>query len=472
MGPDAVLLRVPSRGGTARAHRAGSDSVLWESRAAVPAAEQLLGFDDFLGLVLARDPRGRVLSINLRLGTLDTLGSERLGAQAVSEGSSVYGLDAQGKLLRLTPSATWTWSGSGGTTALLPNPDGSLVVLGGSATRTTVRRLIPPDSRTLDSAEVPPVRLAARTAAGDRLWMVTDSGLIALRTRELARVLRLPLRDSIVALEPTPSGDRVFLATADDGIRVVDRYAEDFDGQIDLPAPATALRIDPDGRYLLARARGSDSVFVISIGTMRVVNTVVTEWRDDLPLVTPEGNVLVARSAAAVLLDAETGRERMQYAGGASDRWALIRWNGFRPRAAGLDRPVEFEEFAADSARADSALAALIAARYGDLSGLTRAAPLPQEEAPPAAEPASDPATTRGERGTWTVSFATLLDENRARQLAETIIVDGRRARVVSGDRDGVPVWRVLLGPFNTRQDAERAGMTSRLSYWVFEGVP
>jgi hypothetical protein len=33
-------------------------------------------------------------------------------------------------------------------------------------------------------------------------------------------------------------------------------------------------------------------------------------------------------------------------------------------------------------------------------------------------------------------------------------------------------VWRVLLGPFDTRQAAERAGITSRLSYWVFEGAP
>lgn len=468
MGLDAVLIRVPTGGGVVRAHRADSDSLLWTSRTAGPALEEIVGFDDFLGLVMARDPRGRVIAINLRLGTLDTLGAERVGGIVVSEGSAVYGLDASGRVVRLTPSATWNWSVPGGVTSLIPAPDGSLLILAGSASRSTLRRVIPPEARVLDSAEVPAVRLAARTQAGDRLWFVTDSGLFSLHGRQLTRVLRLALRDSVVALAPTPSGDRIFLALADDGVRVVDRYAEKFTDAVDLPTPATALRMDPDGRYLLARARTGDSLYVISIGTNRVVNTIAAEWRADLPLVTPAGNVLVARGASAVLVDAETGRERLHYATGGTDRWALLRWNGFRPRAAGLDRPVEFEEFAADSARADSALAALIAARYGDLSGLTRAAPLEPEERAPE-EPDARPAVGRG---TWTVSFATLLDQTRADELARTIEVDGRRARVVPGDRDGVPVFRVLLGPFNSRQEAERAGMASRLSYWVFEGVP
>ncbi len=307
--------------------------------------------------------------------------------------------------------------------------------------------------------------------AGDRLWLVSGRELRALRARELTQVLDLTLRDSVVALEPTPSGDRLFLAGVTDGLRIVDRYAEDFVGMVELPTPATALRMDPDGRYLLARAKGADSVYVISIGTARVVNTLAAPWRDDLPLVTPEGHVLVLRGDAAVLVDAESGRERLRYPNGAADRWMLLRWNGFRPRAAGLDRPVEFEEYAADSAKADSALAALIAARYGDLSGITRAAPS-EPSAASATEEEEAPAGADAGRGTWTVSFATLLDETRARQLAETIIVDGRTARVVPGDRDGVPVWRVLLGPYDSRQDAERAGMRSRLSYWVFEGVP
>jgi hypothetical protein len=277
----------------------------------------------------------------------------------------------------------------------------------------------------------------------------------------------------VVALTTTPSGDRVFLASGQPSLQVVDRYTERLRDDIKLPSPAAALRMDPDGRYLLVRARGVDSIYVVSIGTSRVVNTVASEWRHDLPLVTPDGRLLLARGDDAVVVDSESGRERLRYLNGGTDVWSLVRWNGFRPRAAGLDRPVEFEEFAADSAAADSALAALLAARYGDISGIARAAPLPPTQG---YEPARQPEPPRRDvapaRGTWTVSFATLLDENRARAMADSIGFGGRRARVVLGNRDGVTVWRVLLGPFDTRPEAERAGMASRLSYWVFEGAP
>lgn len=470
-GLDAVLLRLPAGGGVARAHRAGSDSVLWQSRDRVPTIAATLSFDDFLGVVLAQDRSGRVVAVDLRLGTVETLGEERLQGDVVAEGSAVFSLDSEGRVLRLTPVATWNWPAPGGASVLIPSPDGSLMLLATRGGSTTVRRVIPPETRVIDSTTIPGVRLAARTPVGDRVWFVTDSGLVSLANRDLSRALALPLSDSVIALEPTPSGDRVFLSTARGRLRIIDRYAEEERGTIALPTQGVALRMDPDGRYLLVRATGADSIYVVSLGTARVVNTIAAPWRDDLPLVTPEGNILVAQGDDALLVDAESGRERLRYTGGASDIWSLVRWNGFRPRAAGLDRPVEFEEFAADSAAADSALAALVAARYGDLGGVARSTPLPVQPRP-AETGGTDPRRAPSMSGTWTVSFATLLSETRARAMADSIVVNGRHARVVGGTRDGVPVYRVLLGPFESREAAERAGMSSRLSYWVFEGAP
>src|ERR1019366_8488835 len=43
-----------------------------------------------------------------------------------------------------------------------------------------------------------------------------------------------------------------------------------------------------------------------------------------------------------VIVDAESHRERTRFLAGATDMWTLIRWNGFRPRARGLDVPVSF----------------------------------------------------------------------------------------------------------------------------------
>jgi cell division septation protein DedD len=72
----------------------------------------------------------------------------------------------------------------------------------------------------------------------------------------------------------------------------------------------------------------------------------------------------------------------------------------------------------------------------------------------------------------WTLSFATLIDQDRARMMAREISVEGRTARVLVGDRDGAPIFRVLLGPYDSREAAERAGMLSGRAYWVFEGTP
>jgi cell division septation protein DedD len=72
----------------------------------------------------------------------------------------------------------------------------------------------------------------------------------------------------------------------------------------------------------------------------------------------------------------------------------------------------------------------------------------------------------------WTVSFAALLSEERARDLAQQIRVDGQVARVVVSTTDGVRIYRVVLGPYADKAEAERVGRASRRSYWVFEGVP
>jgi len=476
VGPDAILLRVPRGGGELRAYRSGRDSVLWQSAGRAPATTALLGFDDFLGLLIGRDKSEHAYSVDLRLGSVETLGSATFPGAVQAEGAAVFGLDAQGRILRVTPVATWSWKPGGTTDRLIPNPDGSLVILSDSPQRSRLMRIIPPEDHVTDSASLPSVHFAVRTPVGDRIWFVTDSGLISLRSDDLTRAMTIRLRDPVTVAEPTPSGDRLYIATTRSSIRIVDRFTEEVHGRIDLPSPATALRMDPDGHYLLVRTEAKDSVIVVSVGTERVVGTLAGSWREDLPLVTPDGRVLLARGADVVHVDAETGRERVRYTGGADDLWQLVRWNGFRPRAAGLDKPVEFDDYAADSAAAERALAAMMASRYGDPSSVVK---VPSETDPRPALPEAVP----GRAGTpdspdpvasetWTVSFATLLAEDRATEMAERIRVDGRTARVVTGSRDGIPIWRVVLGPFDTRDAAERAGMSSRLPYWVFEGVP
>ena len=145
-------------------------------------------------------------------------------------------------------------------------------------------------------------------------------------------------------------------------------------------------------------------------------------------------------------------------------------WNGFRPRAQGIDQPVQFAWRSQDS---------LMAQALGDTGRIAFIGQTAAESARVAAaaqRPAVPPDTVRTPppptRTSWTVSFAVVLTEERARALASEIVVEGERAHVVPGRSGDTPVFRVVLGPFPTRSDAERVGRASGRQYWVYDGVP
>ena len=70
------------------------------------------------------------------------------------------------------------------------------------------------------------------------------------------------------------------------------------------------------------------------------------------------------------------------------------------------------------------------------------------------------------------MSFAVLLNDAKARELAAKIVVDGKPARVVTGVNEGTAVYRVVLGPYTTRDEAERVGRASGQTYYVYAGTP
>jgi cell division septation protein DedD len=462
-GPDAVLVRIPTEGGTARAYRWGRDSVIWTSSQPVPALRSLLAFDSEQGSVTYVDAKGVPGRVELRLGSVTSAASVAMTTIASADGWAIFGVNPKREVQRLTPSGNWSYASALTPRLLLPQPDGSLVLLNDQGDRSTLRRMHPPEARITDTASVPKVAFVVPTAIGDRIYFATDSGLAGVRVRDLTRTKTIELRGPAVDAVPTPSGDRVFVATAgDDRIQVIDRYEERITGNIDVGTVPGALRMDPDGRYLLVKFGDVDSVAVVSVAESRVVRVLHTAWRDDLPLVAPDGAILTLEGADAVDIDPSSGRVRRRYAGGATDRWTLIRWNGFRPRAKGLDRPVEFDIDPADTLAitgADSVLPPVV--ERVNPSALQASPLLPPPEPAPRAGPVR-----------WTLSFAALLDEQKAKDLAQTIKLGDRAVRVAAGTRDRVTIWRVIAGPYSSRDEAERAGRRTGLPFWVYEDTP
>jgi hypothetical protein len=475
-GPDAVLLRLAAGGGTARAYKWGSDSLLWTSPQRVPALTSTLGFDDAQGSLAYVDARGVPGRLDMRVGSASAAATTALTGLTSADGWAIYGLTPKHEVSRLTPSGTWTFMPEEQPRGLIPLPDGSLVLLSDKGNRHELRRLHPPEPRVIETTSVPHADLLVRTDLGDRLYFIGDSGLAGVRTRDLARTRTVWLPAQALDAVATPSGDRIFVALkGKKALTVVDRFTEEIDGTVDIGGTATALRMDPDGRYLLARNATGDSVRIVAIGTARSIGTVRSKWRADLPVLGPDGGLAVLQDNDVVIIDAESHRERTRFLGGANDMWTLVRWNGFRPRAKGLDVPVSFDSdsdsTATGAASADSARAVQDAAA---LAAAANATVRPPEPAPKAPEPQAPPhpIAPTPKRGVFTLSFAALLSEDRAKTLAASISVDGHPVRVVPGISDKTPVYRVVYGPFDTKEDADRAGKRTGLPYWVYEGAP
>jgi hypothetical protein len=291
------------------------------------------------------------------------------------------------------------------------------------------------------------------------LYFAVEHNLVGVRTRDLQPLNVIELDGRPRALVATPSADRLFaLSDSSHQVDVIDRYREKVSEHIDLPGLAEELRIDPLGRYLLVRAAGGDSVWVVAIGTDKLRGTVRSAWREDLPFVAPDGAIALASGADVVFVDGETLHEKRRIAQGASDYWYGFAWTGFRPRASSLDQPVRFP--GADSV--DSAARTAASAESTAATAPPPPAPAPHDSAPAATLPAKG----------WMVSFFALLDEQKARDLAQTIKVHNENARVLAYTRDGQTIYRVVLGPYATKDDADRVGRDSRQSYWVYEATP
>jgi len=449
-GPQPLVLRMPRSGGPPRVFTYPRvDSLVWASVDPAPMPAEILAFNDHAGTVAYVDTRGRPVMLELRLGTMAIASTRRLTGLASADGRSIFGIASDGSVVRMTAVGDWTWKPPQPARTLFPQPDGSMLVTVGSGANTRLLKINPPDTRILGEIPFPAEARTVRSQLGDRLYVATDSGLVVLRTRTMDWAPPVPFEEPIARMESTPSGDRIFVLTeARDRIAVVDRYREAVTSRFALPGKAADMRIDPFGRYLLARAAEGDSIWVVAIGTQRLMGGVRGTWRADLPFVGYDGSLVTASGADVLVYDGETLRQTHRVRGGASEFWFPFSWNGFRPRAASLDEPVRFDSLIVHSDSADTTAGT-------DTAVASEADPV--EAAP---------------QGGFVVSFAAFLGADRARELAARIRVNGQSARIVSSLRGGATIYRVILGPYPSRDDAEAAGRASGQSYWVYEGVP
>ena len=477
-GPDPILVRLPRAGGTVRAYLYPRlDSVVWTGH--TTSVDRVLGFDPEGGALAIVDAKGEPGRVDFRLGESAIATKAKLASLVAPTGTDIYGVDPKGAIVRLTRGSDWAFAPPFPARAAFPQSDGGLVVAAQHGSETVLWLMRPPDTKLRDTVALPITMRAVHAQVGDRVYFATDTALVGVRGRDLSEVPAIRVHGRIVALAPTPSGDRIYVATAgDSSLAVVDRYTDKVASTIQLPGEISALRMDGLGRYVLVRPVRGDSAWVIAVATNHVVGSVRTKWTEDLPATAPDGAIALNTGRDVIFVDGETLQAVRTVAGGASDFWYFTFWNGFRARAAGVDQPVTFAT--ADTTKRDSAVAAAdsatrVAGDSAPKSQQTASAPAVQPPMPPRALPATPvtpPAPTASASAPFTVSFAALLNESKAHTLADSIDVAGARARVVPSERAGTTIYRVVLGPYPNRAAAEQIGRDSKRSYWVFPGQP
>ena len=408
--PSVSVLRIPREGGVARLYRVPAlDSAAWKPADPLPAIERPIGADPEQGLVFVLDRKNNVVALDLDTRRVRTY-LENIRYATLGPDGALYAVDtgsAVTQLVRRTP-VRFRSKLQGKPTQLQGTMDGALVArLGGDR----------PELEYLGSDQAPsstplPKGQVAATFLGDLVAVAADSAVVLYVPQRKSEPRSIPISGDARAVLFSPSGHRLYVARAAAPLLVLDRLDGAKLHEIELPGPARELRGDMYGRWLLVRPEQGDSVWVIDVGTGKYVGSTVARWSDDLPAVAPPQTLLVRRGADLAGLDlSATGFTEMgRIKGGAADFWLPLAW-----------QPAHETElpFASDSA--------LAAADTGP------------------ARPTVYLQVSSSQNPTW------------ANELSAKLSAAGLPASVLTPRRSAEP-YRVVLGPYATREQAEATG--------------
>ena len=414
-----VAIRLPAKGGVPQLYKlprlTAVDGVL---RGRLPAVERVVGLDPESEFLFVTTAKHELLGLDLGSGRVDTVGTNVRQA-ALGPDGTLYAVDSSRHVISLSRRTRFAWPQA--LTALPRDLFG--------ATDQHLVGVIPQDKLLVAAADQPPtVRTiaaggdVAATRWGDLVAVASDSGVTLydpLGRRDPAFV---KLADAPRALAFSPSGHRIYVARRNvPGLAVVDRYErKELDG-VALPGTVATLRLDPLGRWLLARPAIGDSAWLVDLPIKRHTGIVPTQWHADLPAISPDGMLIYRRGKDVVSARPDSLSDVGKVTNGAADLWVLTSW---LPRGV-VASPVS-------TASADSG------------------------------------AGGTGAEGPLYVQVSTSQNPEWSGHLADDLTRAGLAARVLPPQHpdDG---YRVVLGPYATREQAEVIGRRLGRPFWIYQ---
>ncbi|MYA32844.1 MAG: SPOR domain-containing protein [Gemmatimonadales bacterium] len=265
------------------------------------------------------------------------------------------------------------------------------------------------------------------------------------------------------ALAISPSQHRVFAASPDrPGFTVIDRYDWREVGSSRVEAPLETLRPGMTGDRLVAW--DGSKAWSARAGEAGL-NAVPGEWRADLPLALPGGAVLVSTESGLGLLRPDGDVTAVE---GPPDAWWLpFRWGRRLPVASAAVVPEDTLEDAEEAldALADSVppgrIGLLTVGRTSNRSPQILGDPVPGD--PLQELPAGYYAVAQSSRQLGTLG-----------QRRELLDGPGYSTHVLRRMDAAGDIWyRLLVGPYETRPEAERASLELRrergIDAWIHE---
>ncbi|PYP37292.1 MAG: hypothetical protein DMD48_11370 [Gemmatimonadetes bacterium] len=415
-----MAIRLLAKGGTPQLYRlprlTAVDGVL---RGKLPPVERVVGLDPESEFLFVTTAKHELLAVDLGSGRVDTV-AVAIAQAALGPDGTLYAVDTLRHVISLSRRTRFTW----------PQPLTALPRDLFGATDQHLVGVIPQDRLLIAAADQPPtVRPIAAggdvTASrwGDLVAVASDSGVTfydPLGRRDPAFV---KLADAPRALAFSPSGHRIYVARRNvPGLAVIDRYERtEIDG-VALPGPVAALRLDPLGRWLLARPAVGDSAWIVDLPIKRHTGIVPTQWRGDLPAISPDGMLIYRRGKDVVSARPDSLTDVGKVTNGAADIWILTTW---------LPRGVPASPVSAAAAESAGA----------------------------------------GAEGPLYVQVSTSQNPEWSGHLADDLTRAGLAARVLAPQHpdDG---YRVVLGPYATRAQAEATGRRLGRPFWIYQPSP
>ncbi len=426
--PPSSVLRLPAGGGPASLyHPPKLDPWGWTTDATLPPLKRVIGADLDLGLVYVLGSKANdVVALDLLSRRPRPALATNVREVTMGPDNVVYTVDDSLRVQQFVrrnparfparlPARPKDLFGAQGQALLAVTPGAK-----GSLTRLTTDG--EPSSAPVPTGD------AAATFWGDLVAIAADSVVLIVDPEDAAKAATIRVSGHARGVVFSPSGHRFYVARREGGVLVYSRFSRAEVDEIDLPGPAGALRADPYGRWLMVRPPAADSLWLVDLATNKYMGGIAAEWASDLPTITNQQVLLakVGRDVVAYDLTAEGWPERGRVAGGAADFWIPLAWTP----------------------------------ETGTASSIV--------ETPIAAQPADSSADDGDRAARVYLQVSSSQNKSWAEELSRQLAQQGLPASVLEprGPEEG---FRVVLGPYPSREAAESTGRKLGRPFFVYQ---